>query len=198
MSEKKKKIAPTEDKSNTSEPEMLKYEIDVEQILLHQRNVFLHGLIDDKSANAINKRLLALSNIEDKPIALWINSGGGSISSGFAIIDTMRGLAVPVYTFISGYACSMAGLISVAGHKRVITTHSIWMGHEAYVGGDDYVSKMMDREKYFKLIDKQITDHFKKYTKFNKTDLQKCKKGELWLTATECKRKGVVDVIARV
>lgn len=199
MTKKKKPEKNTIDKiKDDNKQELLPYEIDPQQILLHQRNLFLHGTIDDKLSNRLNKEMLALAHIDKKPIALWINSGGGSISAGFSIIDTMCGLPCPVVTFINGWACSMAGLVSIAGQRRVMTTHSIWMGHEAYIGGDDYLTKLMDRAKYHKHLDNLISRHVKKYTDLDDNDFNKVRKGELWLSAKQCKQKGVIDAIARV
>jgi ATP-dependent Clp protease protease subunit len=186
-----------EQKKKDEKFETLEYEIDPHQILLHNRNILLYGEITEKLAYTVNKQLLALSYLSDAPIAIWINSGGGYIGAGWSIIDTMRGLKCPIVTFINGMACSMAGIISVAGHKRVMTSHSMWMGHEARVGVVDYVSKAIDRETYFKHIEKSIKTHYKKYTKFNETDLKKAMNGELWLTANQCKSKGVIDIIAK-
>jgi ATP-dependent Clp endopeptidase proteolytic subunit ClpP len=196
-SETPKKIKKEEEKKKGDTLETLEYEIDPHQILLHNRNVMLYGEITEKLAYTVNKQLLALSYLNEAPIAIWINSGGGYIGAGWSIIDTMRGLKCPIVTFINGMACSMAGIISVAGHKRVMTSHSMWMGHEAHVGVVDYVSKAIDRETYFKHIEKSIKAHYKKYTKLNATDLKKAMKGELWLTANQCKSKGVIDIIAK-
>ena len=197
MSEKKKTPKKISSKYQKAIDE-LDYEIDVDQLLLHSRDLFLYGEITEKSAYKINKQLLALAKISSDPIAMWINSCGGSCSAGWAIIDTMRGLKCPVLTFVNGSAMSMAGLISIAGHKRVITTNSTWMGHEARTFGGDYITKILDREAHYKVLDKQIQKHLKKYTRLNAKDLDTARKGELWLTATQCKSKGIVDVIARV
>ena len=196
MDEKTKKVIKKE--SEKKEITVLDYEIDVDQILLHSRNVFLYGEINDTSANKINKKLLALAEIEQAPIAMWINSRGGSIGAGFSIIDTMKGLNSPVITFINGNACSMAGLVSVAGYRRIMTSHSTWMAHEAYVNNTDYISKAIDRTAYHKILEKMIKQHFKKHTKLTQKDIDKAMKGELWFTANQCKRKGIIDKIARV
>lgn len=197
MEKKEEKIDKVVAKKNKDEVEIMDFEIDIDQILLHSRQVFLTGEITAKSATRMNRELLALSEIDDKPIAMWINSPGGSCPAGFSIIDTMTGLGVPVLTFINGYACSMAGLISIAGDKRVITKNSTWMAHEAYGGGTDYVTKLMDRIDHIRNLDKVITAHLKKYTKLTKKDLAKARKGELWLTANQCKKKGVADLVTR-
>jgi len=172
--------------------------LDVDQILLYNRNVFLSGLIDDEKADKINKQLLALSIIDNTPIALWINSPGGDIFAGLAIIDMMLGLRCPVYTFINGVACSMAAIISIAGKQRVITTNSRWMIHDGFSAMDDYFSKLEDQIQCLRDVNKQINNHIKKYTKLTIAEIENSKKGGLWLNAKQCKQKGIVDVIAKV
>jgi len=199
----KTKIAPNkpikeQPEEKKEEIELLKYEIDVDQILLHQRNVFLTGEINEAKAHSINQKLLALSIIDKRPIAMWINSRGGSISDGFAIIDMMRGLSCPVFTFINGSAFSMGALISIAGHRRIITINSKWMIHDGFGGICDYFKKWKDRANHMKDLDRKITRHVKKYTNLTDEEIEYAKKGELWLKPTQCKKKGVVDLIARV
>lgn len=177
----------------------LKYEIDIKQLMLHSRQVFLYGEINEKSANYINRELLALAEISSDPIAMWINSGGGSVLDGFSIIDTMRGLSAPVVTFICGKACSMAGLISIVGAKRTMTAHSHWMAHEMRGGGDyDYSQKLFDRIDFVKLLDKQIHTHLLKHTKLTPAEVNRAFRGELWLTPDKCLEKGIIDGVAKV
>ena len=175
---------------------ILKNEIDVNQILLHSRQVFLFDQIDEQLARDVIKELLALSEISKDPISLWINSRGGFCAEGFAIIDTIKGLKAPIYTFIMGRACSMAGLISVCGDKRVITANSNWMSHEMRAGVSDYVSKALDRTEFWKILQKQIRTILSKHTKLSEKELDQASKGELWLTAEECLKKGIVDYVA--
>jgi len=173
-------------------------EIDIHQVLLQSRQVFLNGEVNDEKAFEVNARLLALAEVSDEPIALWINSPGGSIYAGWAIIDTMRGLKVPVCTFICGYACSMGGLISIAGHKRVMTSNSIWMAHEMHTGCVDYAGKFQARSEHIAKMDKKIRVWLGDHTKLTSKDIEEAMRGELWLNAKECQRRGIIDMVAEV
>lgn len=102
---------------------LLKIEID--QILYNSRQVFLNGIIDEKSTGDIIKQLRALSEINSKPIIMYINSRGGSAQQGLAIIDTMRTVRAPVVTVVTGIAASMAGIISVTGVERLMTHNAV-------------------------------------------------------------------------
>ena len=199
VSKKKSKTSKQSSKTKKVESKVLqtlKYEIDIDQIHLHARQLFLYGSIDEKSTNYIMKGILGLTELNKEiPINLFINSPGGECQDGFAIIDIIKGMCVPVNTFITGKACSMAGLISVCGSKRFMTKNSIWMGHEMHTGVIDYVSKALDRADYWKVVQKQIYSILSDNTKLSQKELYKASRGELWLDAEQCLEKGVIDVI---
>lgn len=170
----------------------------VDQILLKGRQLFLFDAIDNETARRLVKEIIALDKIKNAPIALYINSPGGSCSDGFAIIDAINGVRSPVITFITGEACSMAGLVSIAGDKRVMSHSAIWMSHDM-AGGvwGDYTTKVIDRTEHLKRYQAQIFEFLRKHTKLSEAELEKARHGELWLTAIEAKKKGVVDSVVK-
>jgi len=172
-------------------------DIDVDQILLKHRQLFLFDVIDDKLANRINKELFALDKVSRKPIVLRINSGGGSLPAGFSIIDTMKTLHCPVITVVTGYACSMAGIIAVAGDQRVMFKHAIWMAHDVSTYTCDYVTKMLDYAEFLKQSQKRLFEFLGKHTKLSQAELTKARNGELWLMAEQAKQKGVCDIVVK-
>lgn len=176
-----------------------KLDIDIEQILLSKRQLFLFSAINEKSAKALIKNLIALDNLNNKPIVLWINSGGGCVSDGFSIIDVMKCIGSPVITLIVGQACSMAGVISIAGDKRWMAEHATWMAHEM-AGGvwGDYTSKVLDRAGFLRKEQKKLMEFIKIHTKLTKRELRKAKKGELWLYPEDCIKKGIIDTVVKV
>lgn len=172
--------------------------IDIEQILYDTRNVYLFGGINNDQAEHICGQLVALDSIDEKPIGLWINSSGGCIGSGWAIIDTILGLKSPVYTFICGEALSMATLIALSGDKRIITEHSVWMFHGMTVGGCDGLTgdQVINRTNlYYDKVQQQAEKYLKKNSKLTNADLKIARKGELWLFPDEVKEKGIVDYV---
>lgn len=170
--------------------------VDIDQILLKGRQLFLFETIRKESAKRIVERLIALDKISGKPIAIWINSGGGSISDGFAIIDTMKQIRASVITIIVGEACSMAGIVSVAGNRKLMNEHAIWMSHDMSGGiGGDYTTKVLDRAKFLGQYQKRLFDFLKEHTKLSEKELTRAKTGELWFYAEDCKKKGIVDGI---
>jgi ATP-dependent Clp protease protease subunit len=91
---------------------------DIYSRLLRERVVFLVGPVNDQSANLVIAQLLFLeSENPDKDISLYINSPGGSVSSGLAIYDTMQFIKSDVSTLCVGMAASMGAFLLAAGAK---------------------------------------------------------------------------------
>ena len=89
---------------------------DIFSRLLRDRIVFVNGAIDDNVAALVNAQLLFLeSENPDKPVAMYINSPGGMVTSGLAIYDTMQWIKCPVATVCMGTAYSMGSFLLMAG-----------------------------------------------------------------------------------
>lgn len=177
-------------------PEVKVPEIKVEDILLKSRNIFLHDAVKDESGSAIIKQLLALDSISHDPIYFWLNSPGGAVAVGFAIINTMHYIKSDVVTIINSEVASMGTHISINGDKRLITKNGVAMMHDL-AGGihGDYSLKVKDRaifiEKYYQLLE----DNLKKNTRLNATQLKQARTGEVWLFAKDCIKYGIADKI---
>ena len=90
---------------------------DIFSRLLKDRIIFLSGEIDDNLANTIVSELLYLDSLNHDDIFLYINSPGGAITSGMAIMDTMNFIKSDVRTICLGMAASMAAFILSCGKK---------------------------------------------------------------------------------
>ena len=192
---KKKKVIVKKKSKKQSKPNY-KNEIRVDQILLHNRQVFLSGVIDTEKAHDIVTKLTALNAYDTgAPIVLWINSPGGSVYDGFAIIDCMTTMKSPVITIVSGKACSMGGIISIFGMKRYMTKNSVWMAHDMSTGNFDYITKTEDRFENSKRLQSKVIQMFREKTKLSEKDLEQSRHGELWLDAGECRAKGIIEEI---
>ena len=160
------------------------------------RIIILNKIIDGDSASKVIEKLLIFSEKSGKkPITLIINSYGGSVLDGLAIIDTIKSIKAPVRTLIIGKACSMAAFIFLAGDERAMTKNSYWMIHPMSCGTYDYFSFIKDRVKFEKELNIKLLELLKKYTKLTKKDLAKFEVGELWLNAVEAKKKGITDKV---
>ena len=91
---------------------------DIYSRLLNERIVFLGEAIDDAVANTVVAQLLHLESVDpDKDISLYINSPGGSITAGLAILDTMNYIKCDVATICMGQAASMGAVLLACGQK---------------------------------------------------------------------------------
>jgi len=111
---------------------------DIYSRLLKDRIIFVGGAIDDDGANLIVAQLLFLeADDPDKDIHLYVNSPGGSVTSGLAIYDTMQYIRPDVATLCMGMAASMGAVLLAAGAhgKRTALPHARIMIHQPWVGG---------------------------------------------------------------
>ena len=90
---------------------------DIYSKLLESRIIFISGEINDILSNLVISELLYLDSINHNDINIYINSPGGSVTSGLAIIDTMNYIKSDVRTTVVGMAASMASLILASGEK---------------------------------------------------------------------------------
>ena len=134
-------------KEEEEEPEVTIPENPIEKMLggmmfdkkfLEERKVFLWGEVHDKSAREITNRLLYLEATDPgKEITFYINSPGGSVTSGMVIYDTMQMISSPVSTVCMGMAASMGSILLSGGKKgrRFIFPHGEVMIHQPSGGG---------------------------------------------------------------
>jgi ATP-dependent Clp protease, protease subunit len=114
--------------------------INIYERLFRERIIFLSEEVDDGIANAIVAYLLYLdSDDQTKPIFLYINSPGGSVTAGMAIFDTMQHIKSEVVTICVGMAASMGAFLLAAGSKgkRLALPHARIMIHQP-LGGVGY------------------------------------------------------------
>ncbi|EEH53943.1 uncharacterized protein MICPUCDRAFT_29032 [Micromonas pusilla CCMP1545] len=100
-----------------------------------QRRIFLNGRVDDKSAHSLVGKMLFLDAVDpETPIVLYVNSGGGVVTSGLAIYDVMQHVRPPVYTVCIGHAESMAAVLLCAGEKghRYVLPNARVMVHQPH------------------------------------------------------------------
>lgn len=107
--------------------------LDVQSRLLRDRTIIVNGEIDDDLSNSVCMQLLYLETTNpEKKIRMYINSPGGSVTSGMAIYDTMQYIQPVVETVITGIAASMASVIAQSGspNNRFIMNNARVMIHQ--------------------------------------------------------------------
>jgi ATP-dependent Clp protease protease subunit len=111
---------------------------DIYSRLLKEHIIFIGTPIDDQVANLIIAQMLFLAAEDpEKDISLYINSPGGSITSGLAILDTMRLIEPDVVTYCVGQAASMAAVLLACGTKgkRFVLPHARVLIHQPHASG---------------------------------------------------------------
>ena len=116
---------------------------DIYSRLLKDRIVFVGGDIDDDTANAVVAELLFLQAQDpEKEVSMYINSPGGSVTAGLAILDTMKMVKCPVATYCVGQAASMGAILLASGAKgrRFALPHARIMVHQPWGGAQGKAS----------------------------------------------------------
>jgi ATP-dependent Clp protease protease subunit len=165
------------------------------KILNKNRYILLYDEINNVSSDIVCSKLRAMDILNHKPIYLEINSPGGHVSDGMSIITPIEHIKSKVVTIISGQACSMAALISIAGDKRIIYANSYWMQHSTSDIVGDYIQYIKDRTKFLCEFENRTEKMLKLKTKLSANDIMKIRSDELWLNAEQALAKGVVDEI---
>ena len=168
--------------------------------LLDKRIIYLDGEITEESAKRTIETLLKLDIINHKDIKMYINSEGGSVNAGLAIIDTMNSIKSDVSTICLGRAASMGAILLINGTKgkRCIGTYSEIMIHEVATYGGNYgkVSEQHDKLKRTTYVNRKIQRIIVSKTNMSLKDVQKdTKKKDTWINSKNALKYGFVDKV---
>ncbi len=172
---------------------------DIYSRLLRERIIFLGGPIDDAVANTVIAQLLFLQSEDPKKdISLYINSPGGSVSAGLAILDTMNHIKPAVSTVCVGMAASAASVILSAGEsgKRFALPNSEIMIHQPWsegVGGQ--ASDIEIRAKHIIKTRELLNKILAKNTGRPISQIEKDVDRDFFMGAEEAKKYGIIDKI---
>ena len=168
--------------------------------LLDKRIIYLDGEITEDTAKRIVETLLKLDIINHKDIKMYINSEGGSVNAGLAIIDTMNSIKSYVSTICIGRAASMGAVLLINGTKgkRFIGSYADVMIHEVATYGGNYgkVSEQHDKLKRTTYVNKKIQKIIASKTNMSLKDVQKdTKKKDTWINSKNALKYGFVDKV---
>ena len=134
-----------------------------------------------------------------KYLTLIINSPGGDVNACFALIDTIKGSAIPVRTVGLGFIGSCGLLMFIAGEKghRVLTPNTSILSHQYSWGSGGKEHELFSITREFELTSKRMVDHYKKCTGLNEKKIRKnlLPPSDVWLGADEALELGICDVI---
>ncbi len=171
---------------------------DIYSRLLKDNVVFLGGVIDDHTANIIIAQLLFLQSEDPKrEISLYVNSPGGSVTAGLAIIDTMNHIKNDVSTVCVGVAASMGAVILSAGApgKRFILPNAEVMIHQPLGGIEGQASDIEITAKHIINIRSKLNKMLAKNTGQSLSQIEKDVDRDFFMGAEEAKKYGIVDKI---
>ncbi len=174
---------------------------DIYSRLLKDRIIFLGTAIDDTVANLIIAQMLFLeSQDKTKDIKLYINSPGGSVTSGLAVYDAMQYVKPDVSTICVGLAASMGALLLAAGAhgKRFALPNSEIMIHQVLGGVSGQATDIKIHAERILVIKDRLNDILAGHTGQKKNKVAQDTERDYFMDAPEAKEYGIIDqVISR-
>ncbi|MEK9160948.1 MAG: ATP-dependent Clp endopeptidase proteolytic subunit ClpP [Patescibacteria group bacterium] len=171
---------------------------DIYSRLLKDRIVFLGGPVDDDVANLIIAQLLFLESEDPKKdISFYINSPGGSVTAGLAILDTMNHVKPAVSTVCVGMAASAAAVILAAGEKgkRFALPNSEVMIHQPWGGAQGQATDIEITAKHILATRDRLNKILAKNTGQDLAKIERDVERDYFMTADEAKKYGLVDTV---
>ena len=165
--------------------------------LLKDRIIILSGEIDDEMSNIIVAELLYLDSINNDDISLYINSPGGSITSGMAIYDTMNFIKSDVSTICIGMAASMAAFLLSSGKKgkRYSLKNSEVMIHQPLGGASGQATEIKIAAERILRLKKKLNEILSNNTNQNLKKIEKDTERDYFMTSDEALSYGIIDKI---
>jgi len=173
---------------------------DIYSRLLKDRIVFLGTAMNDEIANLLIAQFLFLESEDpDKDINFYINSPGGTVTSGMAVYDTMQYIKPDVTTVCIGQAASMGALLLTAGAKgkRYSLPNSRIMIHQPMGGFQGQASDIEIQAKEILRMKETLNEILKSHTGKSMKQIQKDTDRDHFMSGPEAKAYGIVDHVIR-
>jgi ATP-dependent Clp protease protease subunit len=188
-----------DDKDKDKEKDESSLSKEIMESFIKGRKIFLWTPVDDAAAEKIVKQMLFLDSQNDQDITFYINSPGGVISSGLAIIDVMAAIKSDVVTVVCGQAASMGAVLLAAGTKgkRYAWKNSRVMIHQPLISGHMYgpASDIQIQAEEMLRIRQTLNKLLADASGQSITKIEADTDRDLFMTADEAKAYGLVDVV---
>jgi ATP-dependent Clp protease protease subunit len=171
---------------------------DIYSRLLKDRIIFLGGPVDDDTANLIVAQILFLANEDAKSdIHLYINSPGGSVTAGLAMLDTMRFVEPDICTYIVGQAASMGSVLACAGTKgkRYALPHARIMIHQPWGGTRGTTADIEIQAGEIKRLKGVLNRVLAHHTGNSVEKIERDSDRDFFMSGEEAKAYGLVDEV---
>ncbi len=172
---------------------------DIYSILLKNRIIFISGEIDDTLSNLVVAQLLYLDSLSHEDISLYINSPGGSVTSGLAIYDTMNFIKSDVSTIGYGICASMAAVLLSSGTKgkRYILPNADVMIHQVLGRSEGQASDVKIATDRILNLKNRLNNILSKNTNKHIKTIEKDTDRDNYLNAEDALKYGIVDKIIK-
>ena len=171
---------------------------DIFSRLLKDRTVFINGAISTEMSHVIVAQLLFLESEDpDKDIYVYVNSGGGEVTAGMAIYDTINFIKPDVSKVVMGQACSMGSLLAQAGTagKRFILPNARHMIHQPSGGASGQATDIQIQAQEILKMKQYLTEIYVKHNTASKTfeQLSADMERDFFMSAQEAVTYGLAD-----
>lgn len=174
---------------------------EIEERMLEKREIFLWSDINDDVAKSIVQKILYFDGLAKKDIKLFINSPGGTISSGLAIYDAMTYAKSDVSTICVGQAASMGAILLCAGTagKRLAWQNARVMIHQPLIAGNMYgpASDIQIQAEEMLRVRKTINEILAKHTGKSIAEIDVDTDRDYFMSALDAKKYGLIDQIVK-
>ncbi len=172
---------------------------DIFSRLLMDRIIFLGSPINDDVANVVIAQLLFLeADNPEKPIHLYINSPGGSVSAGLAMYDTMQFIKAPVHTTCMGMAASMGAFLlcaGAAGHRSALPHSRIMIHQPSQSGGGGSASDIEIQAREILYLRTKMNELMARHSGKPVEQIERDTDRDRFMSATEAREYGLVDTV---
>ena len=177
-----------------------------------ERRLYLYGSIgivdcdifDESSITAwLIEQIMTFNRIDEgtppherEPIRLYINSPGGDLVEGMALISVIELSKTPVWTINVGQWCSMAFLIGIAGARRLSLPNATFLMHDGTSGAFGSTSKVQDQMEFEKRFEREVVKaHVLKHSTMKSVDYDALARVELYMLPEDARERGFIDDI---
>lgn len=170
--------------------------MDIASRLLDDNIILLTGEINDMMAEVVIAQLLYLDSLgKEEPIQIYINSPGGSVTAGLAILDTMKLVKSKIYTYCIGLAASMGAVLLSSGDRRYIVPHAEVMIHQPLGGTKGQASDIEIAAEHISRTKKLLNTILAENCHRPYDDVSRDTERDNWKSAEEALEYGLVDMI---
>jgi ATP-dependent Clp protease protease subunit len=173
---------------------------DIYSRLLKERIIFIGEQVEDNMANTVIAQLLFLESEDtEKPITVYLNSPGGSVTAGLAIYDTMQYIKPDVSTLCMGQASSMGALLLAAGAKgkRLALPNSRIMIHQPLGGVQGQATDIEIQAKEMMKIKEKIHNILVEHTGQPVEKIREDTERDYFMSAEQAMEYGIVDRVIK-